>query len=514
MAITREELARRLKAARENCGLTQQEVADTLGIQRASVAHIEMGRRAVNSLELEKLARLFGRGIGELVSEGAFTDDPIAVLFRATPGIAEMAGIEKELHHCANLCRETTRLEGILGYTQARGLPATYSLPAPSTRWDAISQGILVASQERNRLGLGSAPIRNIPELIRQQGVRVTEASLPDDISSLFFHGRDIGLGIVANRNHVWQRRFFSYTHEYCHVLADRERPGVVSRAADSDQLIEVRANVFAAHFLMPEAGIRSFLQTIGKGEATRKTQEIFNGEKPLSAQKRMAPGSQTIHSLHVAQIAWHFGVSYEAALYQLLNLGLITRDEMDDLRSRSKAEEAVTRALNTPGNAPEDIHYSLSDQVLRLGLEAYDREEISRNKLLELADEADYPRDRLEELLGKVGRNRKHGGVDENILQEIVRRIVEVAAPEKIILFGSAAKGEMGPDSDVDLMVVKSGTDEHELAGRLYMELAGVGVAKDILVVRPETLEEYKDDIGFIYYQVLKEGKVIYANQ
>ena len=43
-------------------------------------------------------------------------------------------------------------------------------------------------------------------------------------------------------------------------------------------------------------------------------------------------------------------------------------------------------------------------------------------------------------------------------VLDEIVRRIVEVAAPEKIILFGSAARGEMGPHSDVDLLVIKSG--------------------------------------------------------
>ena len=46
---------------------------------------------------------------------------------------------------------------------------------------------------------------------------------------------------------------------------------------------------------------------------------------------------------------------------------------------------------------------------------------------------------------------------LDEATLQEIIRRIVQVAQPQKIILFGSAARGEMGPNSDVDLLVVKS---------------------------------------------------------
>ena len=46
---------------------------------------------------------------------------------------------------------------------------------------------------------------------------------------------------------------------------------------------------------------------------------------------------------------------------------------------------------------------------------------------------------------------------LSEGILQEIVRRIVEVAKPEKIILFGSAARGELGPDSDLDFLIIKS---------------------------------------------------------
>ena len=70
-------------------------------------------------------------------------------------------------------------------------------------------------------------------------------------------------------------------------------------------------------------------------------------------------------------------------------------------------------------------------------------------------------------------------------MLNEIILRIVEVAKPDKIILFGSAARGQMGRNSDVDLLVVKSG-DFHrgQLTEEIYMNLFGVGQAVDIIVV------------------------------
>jgi uncharacterized protein len=66
---------------------------------------------------------------------------------------------------------------------------------------------------------------------------------------------------------------------------------------------------------------------------------------------------------------------------------------------------------------------------------------------------------------------------LDQRKLSEIIRRIVKVAAPEKIILFGSAARGEMGPNSDVDLLVIKRGRFHRgRLTEKIYMNLFGVG--------------------------------------
>lgn len=101
---------------------------------------------------------------------------------------------------------------------------------------------------------------------------------------------------------------------------------------------------------------------------------------------------------------------------------------------------------------------------------------------------------------------------LSEEILQEIVRRIVEVAKPEKIILFGSAARGEMGPNSDLDFLVIKSCKNRRETARRIRRGLIGIGVPKDIIVATPEDIEQYKNTIGLIYRPALREGKVLYA--
>lgn len=101
----------------------------------------------------------------------------------------------------------------------------------------------------------------------------------------------------------------------------------------------------------------------------------------------------------------------------------------------------------------------------------------------------------------------------DEDALAEVIRRIVRVAAPEQIILFGSAARGEAGPHSDLDLLVIKSGQyHSGRLTEEIYMSLFGVGAAVDVIVVTPEDVERYRDSLGLVIRPALREGRVVYA--
>ena len=100
---------------------------------------------------------------------------------------------------------------------------------------------------------------------------------------------------------------------------------------------------------------------------------------------------------------------------------------------------------------------------------------------------------------------------LDQQILDDIIQRIVEVAQPEKIILFGSAARGDMNRHSDVDLLVVKEGMHRRDVAGRIYENLWGVGAAVDVVVVTPADVERYKDSHALVIKPALREGRVVY---
>lgn len=100
-----------------------------------------------------------------------------------------------------------------------------------------------------------------------------------------------------------------------------------------------------------------------------------------------------------------------------------------------------------------------------------------------------------------------------DQILNEIIRRIAETADPLKIILFGSAERGEMGPNSDLDVLVVMpSGIHRRNTARAIYRNLIGVGFAVDIVVVTEEDIERYKNNIGMIIKPALEQGRLLYA--
>ena len=101
---------------------------------------------------------------------------------------------------------------------------------------------------------------------------------------------------------------------------------------------------------------------------------------------------------------------------------------------------------------------------------------------------------------------------IRDDILKEIIKRVVDVAHPERIIMFGSAARGEMGPNSDIDLLVIKNGEyDQSLLAGDIYMNLHGIKQAVDVILVTPEQVERYRNTHCLIIAPALKEGMEIY---
>src|SRR5947208_2033555 len=97
---------------------------------------------------------------------------------------------------------------------------------------------------------------------------------------------------------------------------------------------------------------------------------------------------------------------------------------------------------------------------------------------------------------------------VDQTILDEIVRRVLGVARPDRIILFGSAVTGEMTKDSDIDLLVVESGpVNTHERSVELRDAVGNIGYPIDVVVMPADRFERTKALIGGIAYPANKYG-------
>jgi predicted nucleotidyltransferase len=106
-----------------------------------------------------------------------------------------------------------------------------------------------------------------------------------------------------------------------------------------------------------------------------------------------------------------------------------------------------------------------------------------------------------------------KTGKVKRRVLADVIRRVVEAAQPDKIILFGSAARGNMGPHSDIDLLVIKGGKyHQGRVITEIYHHLSGSGAAVDVIVATPEDVERYRYSHCLVYCPALKEGKVVYG--
>ena len=114
-----------------------------------------------------------------------------------------------------------------------------------------------------------------------------------------------------------------------------------------------------------------------------------------------------------------------------------------------------------------------------------------------------------------KIRMQSTRAAPDETVLKEAVRRIVEIADPDQIVLFGSAARGQVRPNSDLDLLVIKSGKYKRgDLTGKIYINMHGFGHPVDIIVATPDEIARYRDSYCLVYYPAVREGRVVYKKE
>jgi Zn-dependent peptidase ImmA (M78 family)/transcriptional regulator with XRE-family HTH domain len=386
------QLGHRLRAARDRRNLSQQEVADALGLPRTAITNMETGARAVSTLEITKLADLYGQTPAYFLSpKEEEAEDLFVVLHRVLPEIEAAPQTKREVGRILDLYREGAALRSLLDQTSDQTVP-NYASKLSSVG-DAIRQGEVVAQEERRRLRLGTAPIFHAAETISEQGIWTAATDLPNGLSGLFVNHPSIGLAILVNMSHQPVRRRFSYAHEYAHALFDRGETITTTRSQNAAQLAEKRANAFAAAFLMPAEGVADHLRQLDKGSPSRRSQTFFDvaNDAMMEAELRTRPGSQAITYQDVASLARRFGVSYEAAVWRLKSLGHIGAGETTALLDQKETGNRYMRELGfedffETGKISEPPEQELRGQLVRLAVEAFRQEEISRGRLLEIA--------------------------------------------------------------------------------------------------------------------------------
>lgn len=325
----RKDLAERLKLAREELELTQEQVAQWLGIRRPAVAEIESGVRAVKSEELVRLAALYGRSLTWLVEGEMGTEEKIqAALFRADDH-ADPA-LQREVAKLARRCRVVFELEKKLRpepRTSHRGsrVPRYADDGALGDRSGALEHGKEVAYQERARLGIGdSAPLRDPWGVVEDAGIRVFSLNLGNEhaIDGIFARGEEDQACVGVNVDKWVFRQVFTVVHEYGHALMDSDVTGEACATSEAWKgkgsryaNRELRANQFAAVFLVPREALLWFLDSRGKlGRGTYPKAEGLTAVEMVRAQD-------------------HFGTSGDMLLWRLRNEGFITASERRELR-------------------------------------------------------------------------------------------------------------------------------------------------------------------------------------
>lgn len=395
MGIDQTTIGRRLKEARTNCGLTQEAAAEAVGIARTAVVNIEAGKRSLSTLELSQFAKLYHRPVTYFfeADDASLVEPADLILARQLPGYQDNPLVKDAVAWCSELCRIGIELETLLGRRPRTSAPA-YDLPAPQRTEDAIEQGSFAAEEERRRLGLGFAPIADASDLISTQGIWASGVELPDEMSGLFLRHSSIRSIILVNYKHARPRKRFSYAHEYAHAILDRNMNAIVSTNNNSHDLIEKRANAFAATFLMPQAGVHWFLGLLDKGGASRRHLHVYDvaGEEEVDSERRAAPRSQRITFKDVAMLAHHFGTSYESAVYRLRDLRVIKPSERQTLLEEEQAKAGRDFIGLFYDEAAPGPDKDLVREVANLAIEAFRREEVSSGWLRDLGEKLEIP--------------------------------------------------------------------------------------------------------------------------
>ena len=343
----------KIESERKRAGLSLEEVAKKIGLSRQTMSLVESGESIINSEKLLHFARLVGRPISFFFEEKA---TEVQLFFRADSAEKITSALEDSLKERYRLYVE---LEEILGIKPCGQVPQSVNLRTFSASdKDLIAD---VAKQERKRLGLGDAPIKNIFELFENNGIKifVFDFSNPD-LFGVTCYNEKSGTCIFVNGNAKipGERQIFTVAHEYGHLIFHRDefvdqetfkyRKGVGKSKVPEEKIIDY----FAGVFLVPEDSLRKVL-----------------------------PVGYKISPADIVSVKRFFSVSFNTIVERLHQCDLINSAEKKNfyrLAVSSGFKKKEPNALDKKG-------LQFNTRFENLLRKAYENELISMNKVAEL---------------------------------------------------------------------------------------------------------------------------------
>jgi Zn-dependent peptidase ImmA (M78 family) len=360
--LSAQEIGRRLRLARENAGILQDEAAQVIDTSRPTFVSIEKGTRRVRIQELQKLAHHYGISVNALLRREAVHTDLIP-RFRKVKETEDQHTTEA-VELLNDLVKAEVELENILGIERRRKYPPERGV----NTGNVIELAEQHAQELRDWLGLGSGPIADIFTLIELDlGIRLYQRRLSSGskVAGLFTYDPEVGACILLNANHPLERREQSAVHELGHFYGTRRSPEVLEEDERFQSREERYANSFGRTFISPR---KSF-------------EESF---------RQLTAGADRLTRRHVILLAHQYHISREACVRRLEELGLVKKGTWDwfEMNGKIKDKDAIEvlgDAALRPDPAKEEANQPLSHRMSLMTYEVWKRGLMSEGQLAEL---------------------------------------------------------------------------------------------------------------------------------
>jgi Zn-dependent peptidase ImmA (M78 family)/DNA-binding XRE family transcriptional regulator len=323
-------LPKRLRNARRDRGLTQEAVADHLGLARTSLVALEKGERAVRADELVAMAHLYQRPVDELLRPTPPVEDFVGQFRTSLSRADDTEALEHAIRRVERYAEDYRELERRAGVTPDHSYPTPYAIDGIPPAAAATE----IASTERNRLGLGDGPIPNLRDVLETKiGIRVFFLELPPKVEGFFAFTPETGACVAVNASRPVERQQWTMAHELAHFLTRRSVAEITvakqpapTRASQHERFAEA----FAGEFTMPSAGIT----------------------RDFNAIRRTRPDGVTPGAL--VELAAFYRVSFQALALRLEGLGLLARGTFDVLEHERFSVTEARRLLGLSPPAPD----------------------------------------------------------------------------------------------------------------------------------------------------------------